>query len=586
MQETFGPQFIDRYMKPLIQRIVTDMAEPKPDTQYLQRIMIGGEGDKLKALEKEQFFNEYFRKDKTKPFSTTEEGDVKFQNKFLDEFTESFQTRRKLSDVEGVRRALLPGKDKSFNEEVSRNIFQMAYKMCLDFEKQRVQEILQKEKGEMSVKDREDLEAGKLKLIIVNGVEHVIHEDEAKNAASNPTMKNVVVKEYLSKQIEGGTADGIGTAGGTSGGIEGAGTGTATGGAIEGAGATGSAVGGPAAGLESPPTTLETVANDFGDAKAAGMETLLEKNGLEMVGGLSYDPADKEKRFLKGKVRDVNGQLLNVRIDTKAGKDEPHKFAFTFAGPPPSGTKGKDRTGETFFLSQNDLKKFEPEPGKRQSAEEIAHPKVGELAKEKKTPIQGVGLPKPGIQPGGGSPKVGSIKITGSATSFKPFKLEAKGKVKGESQLPGGTKAANMPAGLTGGGAGVTETVIMGGTPGAPVKTMLPGGVKPLPQGSIAAKKQAVAAKKQGPATMPPPPGGSFAAGGGYAGKTAAKKPKKGGWKVPAAIVGGHVALGGVLGGVVSAASHSAAASNPENISNATTFVTHLIHCIGLICRA
>jgi hypothetical protein len=75
--------------------------------------------------------------------------------------------------------------------------------------------------------------------------------------------------------------------------------------------------------------------------------------------------------------------LLKVDINSSASPDDPRKFKFTFMAPPAGApTSEVSHEGESFYLNQSDLSRFEPRDGERKSAAEVAYKKPGKPFEE------------------------------------------------------------------------------------------------------------------------------------------------------------------------------------------------------------
>lgn len=518
----FTPQFVERFLNPLLKQVMTDMSDPSEDKQYLKRLTLGLQSEKLQPLEREKFFRDYFRADKTKPFSSTEKEDVDFQEEFLDTFIKSFDLHKGLSGVDGVKKLYFPegekDKEKTFSGDAEKNIYRLAYKLSVTFEKKRIEELMKKEKGEVSAKDKENIASGKVKLIIVDGVERYITEEEAKVAAQNPAASKIKVQTFAGEE-----------------------------------------------------KTLGELPAGFSEAKAASLEMALEEGGLEVVEPIKPDPQNPNK-FATGVVKDASGQKLDVKIDLDAKSDDPKKMAFTFRESPP----GKpNRKGETFTSSQDDLKRFKSDTGERKTAEEVAHPEVGKIAKEKPgfampPTMQPLGFSKlppsipgqddedthvEGEEPGDFSTKVGG-KVPGAPIVKKPGIFIPKGTL--APMIP----KANGGKNATTGGQGVVipEGALIGGFNGnAP---------------TIMGKKKIVAeVKAQDPGAVLPPTS-PFLQQQQDKGQQIVSRPKKSGagkW-----IVAAHAGtFGGILGGGI----WSSVANNSDT---AKKVVVMVLKTIGL----
>lgn len=493
----FTPQFVERFLNPLLKQVMTDMSDPSEDKQYLKRLTLGLQSEKLQPLEREKFFRDYFRADKTKPFSSTEKEDVDFQEEFLDTFIKSFDLHKGLSGVDGVKKLYFPegekDKEKTFSGDAEKNIYRLAYKLSVTFEKKRIEELMKKEKGEVSAKDKENIASGKVKLIIVDGVERYITEEEARVAAQNPAASKIKVQTFAGEE-----------------------------------------------------KTLGELPAGFSETKAASLEMALEEGGLEVVEPIKPDPQNPNK-FATGVVKDASGQKLDVKIDLDAKSDDPKKMAFTFRESPP----GKpNRKGETFTSSQDDLKRFKSDTGERKTAEEVSHPEVGKIAKEK----PGIAV-DPLLQPGGFAklppmaPGMQNTGISGSESEDPGATLQIKGKGKSGAK---GLKAL-LPFAFGEGNSPVGQPSKVGLVPSKKKEAVTipegsliggPGGNVP----TIVEKKKAVAdAKAESPDAVLPPASPFAQQQQREQSQQASSKPKKSkaGWWLAAAHGG---AFGGLMG--------------------------------------
>jgi hypothetical protein len=518
----FTPQFVERFLNPLLKQVMTDMADPPEDKQYLKRLTIGLQSEKLQPLEREKFFSDYFRADKTKPFSGTDKEDLDFQNEFLETFVKSFDLHKGLSGVDGVKKLYFPegekDKEKTFTGDAEKNIYRMAYKLSLVFEKKRIEELMKKEKGEVSEKDKENIATGRVKLIIVDGVERYITEEEAKVAAQNPAASKIKVQTYSGDE-----------------------------------------------------KTLGELPAGFSEAKAASLEMALEENGLEVVEPIKPDPQNPQK-FATGVVKDASGQELDVKIDLDAKSSDPKKMTFTFRESPP----GKpNRKGETFTSSQDDLKRFKSDTGERRTAEEVAHPGIGQVAKEKPAlappaPFQPGSFAKlPPVSPGmtmtGMS--AGEEEEGGPTISIRNRK---KPRAKGlKALLPFAFGEGQSPVGQ-GVKVGVNPPSKKQTTVSIPEDSLIvTGGNAP----TIVDKKKAVAeAKAEAPGGVMPPQSPFLQQPQGPDVQQAASQPKKSGagrW-----IVAAHA---GTFGGLLGAGAWRAISSDPEATKKVVVMVLKTI---------
>jgi hypothetical protein len=452
--QQFDTQFIDRFMQPLLMRIFTDIAEGK-DNIYLQKLLAGEEKIPLLKEEKEDFIEDYFLSDRTKPFSTTSEEDEKFQYAFIDSFADLIRLRSRLSGVEGTKDAFFPDDEKKFDVTTLRNIYDLSYKVTLLFEKAEIEKLIEskKEKGEIAQtkasRDKALLEAGRLKLINVNGEDQYISEEEARKFANTPAgdvevipliaigtsgtstnissiskvgktadevLATISSEDKAEKQIAAETKNAD---------TESAATNkpaTAESANVESATATKSKKQ-----LSAKPKSakIAELSNDFKSSKKASIEMMMEKNGLEVLDdGFTID----EKGIAHGRVKDAKGQILIVETDTLPNENDPQKyelrFKFTFA----------DDSSKNFILNQTDLNKFLPDGKTRKTADEVGfgiRPEVaGTQAETSKITAGAVAL-------GGGIPSsAGTSSVEAIISQKEKLKLESKEKIE-ISGVPG-----------------------------------------------------------------------------------------------------------------------------------------------------
>lgn len=372
--QQFDTQFIDRFMQPLLLRIFTDIAEGK-DNLYLQKLLAGEEKIPLLKEEKEDFINDYFLSDRTKPFSTTSEESEKFQYAFIDSLDELIRLRSRLSGIDGTKDAFFPDDEKKFDVTTLRNIYDLSYKITLLFEKAEIEKLIEskKEKGEIArakaSRDNALLSAGRLKLINVNGEDQYISEEEVLKFADTPSgdvevtpliaigtlgvqpsdevlatisSEDKAEKTRITEPTKSGTA-----------------TGTANAESVIAKSATAEKKQ-----ISAKPKTakIAELSGDFKSSKKASIEIMMEKNGLEVLDdGFTID----EKGIAHGRVKDAKGQILIVETDTLPDENDPQKyelrFKFTF----------EDDSSKSFILNQTDLNKFLPDGKTRKTADEV-----------------------------------------------------------------------------------------------------------------------------------------------------------------------------------------------------------------------
>jgi len=286
-------------MLPLLGEVVTDMGKGEKPRIFGKLL----DGVQMLPLEKDEFVRYYFEnrqdQNRKKPFAeTTPEQDRKFWRAFTDEFGKYMVMRYRLSGAEGARQAFFPGKDGGFTQVVTRNIFDLAYRITNDFERARIEQLIKKEEeaakaagGDAAIKgaakaatDRGLLAAGKLKLIMVNGVEQYRSEKEIKDAAAlkDPNVKNMKVTPAsavglgkMKDPAASAAALEIGAGISAQGGVNAVGAGAATG-AGAAAGAAGATAGGTVTGAEET-AGFDELQNDFAASSSASTDEKYEK---------------------------------------------------------------------------------------------------------------------------------------------------------------------------------------------------------------------------------------------------------------------------------------------------------------------
>jgi len=539
-------------MLPLLGEVMTDLAKSQKN-RFMERLLVG---EPLTTIERDEFVRYYFeeRQDqhRKRPFlDNTTEQNKKFWYAFTDEFSKYIILRFRLSGSEGTRSALMPDQDGHFNLEASRNLYNLAYRITNDFEQERIKQLIEadQEAAEAAgnhallkkiARDSELLLAGKLKLIIVDGVERYISEEEIRAAAAsnNPAIREMKVTPLLAvglgKMKDPAAAQSALESGGkiSAGNVQGMLT------------------------AEERPEEAEQakfydLQNDFQYSSAAGLErknedlvTALADNGLQITPDTFNNPRKQwnldENGFLKGEVTDREGQKMRVKINTALGKADPDKFEFTLLDADGRPMKMPDGMILSFKCSEEDLMGF-----KDNNAAQMLQRTRPNKAPEK----QGAGKPaKKGERP--------AIPITGYHLRLvRPglegelpnMAMEAELPAPGIN-LPAGAKAREQQPAWTSAGEGMKPAISTTASRPLARKFKKPTiGPRPLPPSSIMRAKQTVLAQRTQMAGARIPP--TFTRPAGTQQITAGSKKKKKPWGVIAAISANGILLGGTIVG-------------------------------------
>lgn len=354
----FNQQYIRDYLKPFIRDVLTDMAasEEPGGKPYLKKIL---NQEDLSDVDKKQFNQDYFlgTQPGNRPFTADDE--APYRQEFLRTLTGHIDMLIKLSNKQGMKESILPdaaeGRLFGTHQSLTKNLNDLAIKMARTFEKGAIERQL-KEDGNATQENLKKLEDGELKLVEIDGEVQVKSEDELKTMAQKEPEKLIVpmVEPDLEKKVAALPIEDTGN--------------------------------------PEPPkpepvaNTVKEVHTDIDNGKITAMKELLVSSGLEVIGDFTI-----ENGIMKGKVRDVELQELEVTIDLNKPDYAPDKFIFAFTETGPYGhMKGKE-----IPVSRGDIPNlFIDEEGKRKTAEKVfkEHDAQGQMAREKYTPPQ-VGKP-------------------------------------------------------------------------------------------------------------------------------------------------------------------------------------------------
>lgn len=351
MDLQFNEQFLRSKFIPTLKVFLTRMGQPaSADAKgaYLAKLLIPQE---LNAEEKKRFNEEYFLGVQPDNRAFIDERQAKYRDLLLEGMAGYLRQQKLLRGADGLRRALIPSEDTTFESstEMNRNLLNMCYRLVSGFEKHAIME----KKGEMSEAETEKLENGGFKLVEINGEERVIDEDELDNMEPGAKITPFI-------------QPGMGLFA------------PAFGGAVP----AGGALTAPAVPVTSAPSAggaiitaaeaaviVSVGADDFGaafsESRLESAKAALEAAGLEIV------RMGMEEDMVRGVVKDVNGQLLEVEINALAPDSDPRKIKMTFRDPVRDRRDNRAYRGRYFYLSQKDLPKKFLVNGQRQSAENV-----------------------------------------------------------------------------------------------------------------------------------------------------------------------------------------------------------------------
>lgn len=323
MKIYYNEQFVRESMMPLLAEIFTDMAAPwgqEAKGAYLKKLLIPSP---LTAAEKEHFRWDYFapkRVVEKRPFTGITDQDAHQRELFLKLLSDMLKTRIQLLGRHNIQERLLPSEDRTYetNIELRNMLYRLAYRFMHHFEQDQLQMMLPSATLDDHARQKQEakIQSGEMKILQLD--------------INGETQEFVIQDnelELLKKE------------------------------------------------LPQDPATVETIKNlekEFRITKQVAIEEVLEDHGLEIVeGAVVWNDGTATAT-----VQDVSGQLLTVTINLQAPDDDAHKYTFTFKGK--AADNMPDRTGTSFHISQNDLKKlFIDEHGKPRTAEDVLKAKFG-----------------------------------------------------------------------------------------------------------------------------------------------------------------------------------------------------------------
>lgn len=554
----FNANFVRYNLVPLLVEILSDMSEDQPKRgKYLKRLLVP---DKLTEIEKKEFEREYFtakNKDTMRPFTGFDVEDKRYREFFLDDLTVFMRERVKLSNVQGLKEALLPGKDRSYGTSaiLTRNINQMAYRMVNNFQQRQIDMRIKADSendniGEGERKKLADQNAnGELILAEVGGEEFIMSREDIEKAD-----KSISVTPLVSPGLGESTSNDFAE--------------------IQ------PPTGKSAVEIATPTqSTLSDIQGGFIHSQASSMEKLLESSGLtmvdasghELIGGLQ----DKGGGMLEGYVKDNKGNILKVKIDSNAPAADYKKFQFEFKKVSDQSRAAGIHENDSFKLSQKDLK-----PDFFRLGADAAYKKLGKLDNKKPKEEEEPELNIPGVVP-----------MRNTARDRALGLLLASGGTAPEEEMPeGGT--------LTGGGINIPTiktkkpqikppSVTSGSREKERIRGVTKGGglpIEPPAQPPTIAeekrRKEEERARAVGGQGAPQAqPDSRQAAGGAPAGAAPAKKKKRN--RLQRALIAFAAGTGGTATAAITAGAYQSAVGGTE--TDTVNQVSHVLHFIASI---
>ena len=324
---------------------------------YLKKIVLNAATPDTKV----SFVNDYIKNDETiQHFVGAEEpAATAFSDQFYDSFKKIISAQAYLVGDKAISNKA-PAADGSLKHDQEKDLYRFGYYILHDFEESRIKTI----KGDsLSADDKKALALGKLKLVrMVDGTEQVISEETLRHAVESGTGE-MKVTPYIEFDLGQKMINNPNPASTIESEVQAA---------MKNAGVTDV--------MQLPvvdqAATIASLATDFNASIIATSELAMQLNGLELVEPLTaiLDADGKSTGRYKGKVRDVNGKILDVIVDLI---NDPHdttpkpKFIFNFDD---DNNPGKVQ----IILGANDIGQFEERnkdgsPIRRKSANEVAN---------------------------------------------------------------------------------------------------------------------------------------------------------------------------------------------------------------------
>lgn len=331
MNLQFNEYFVRTKLIPTLGDLLTRISQPV-DAQsiggYLGKLLIPQE---LSAVERKLFQTEYFMKGQEgykdyRPFQ--EQGEQEYRLYMLDELADYLAQQRKLLGPEGLRQNLLPSENRDYSSstELNRHLYQLAYRLVNRLE----QRIIEDNNEQMSEEDREKLQNGQLKMVSVNGEDTVIDSNDLAAMPADTVIVPLVqpnLRQRLTEAARGQTEV------------------TFTEGVIS--------------------VNRAAMENGFRESMIESTKAVLEAAGLEVMA------LEARGGILRGKVKDVNGDLLEVEVNALSPDNDPRKYKFTFDEAVKDQGDSRYYRGRYFYLSGKDLEPRFMANGQRQPAERV-----------------------------------------------------------------------------------------------------------------------------------------------------------------------------------------------------------------------
>ncbi len=391
MQLQFNEYFVRTKLIPTLGDLLTRISQPvdaQPMGGYLGKLLIPQE---LSAVERKQFQTEYFMKGQDgykdyRPFQDQNEQEYRLY--LLDELADYLAQQRQLLGPEGLKQNILPAenRDYSSSSELNRHLYQLAYRLVNRLE----QRIIEDNNQEMSPEEEEKLQNGQLKMVSINGQDTVIDRDDLAGMPADTVLVPLVqpnLRQRLAEAARGQTELAV----------------------------TERVISLSKAAME----------NGFRESMVESTKAVLEAAGLEVMA------LEARGNVLKGQVKDVNGEILEVEINALSADSDPRKYKFTFDEAVKDRADSRDYRGRYFYLSGNDLERRFMANGQRQPAERV-YQNLPPNAK-----FKGYELPPEEGLPVTTAPLRGGVPTGLPSRPVTPRSESSEEVATGESQVPG-----------------------------------------------------------------------------------------------------------------------------------------------------
>ncbi len=331
MNLQFNEYFVRTKLIPTLGDLLTRISQPvdaQPIGGYLGKLLIPQE---LSAVDRNLFRTEYFIRGQDgykdyRPFQDQSEQEYRLY--LLDELATYLAQQRQLLGPEGLKQNIFPteNRDYSSSTELNRHLYQLAYRLVNRLE----QKIIKDNSQEMSPEQKEKLQNGQIKMISVNEQDRVIDRDNLAEMPADTVIVPLVqpnLRQRLAETARGQTEV------------------TVTEGVIS--------------------VNKTAMEKGFRESMVESTKAVLEAAGLEVMA------MEARGGIIKGKVKDVNGDVLEVLVNALSLDSDPRKYKFTFDEAVKDQTDSGYYRGRYFYLSGKDLEREFMANGQRQPAERI-----------------------------------------------------------------------------------------------------------------------------------------------------------------------------------------------------------------------